>query len=867
MKNSTMIPERIISGEIVTGILRLNNKEARDIALEFIKNVHPTDLITAGYLDGALKEIRQLIDKLDPNGTAFRELSMISVSLIDPFFVDVHDWILNNWYIQEATMRFTGTDELNSATINPDNYAANGKYLLMVKINSLPTGKLEILVNDKHVKYIHNTGPHYLEITLEDITTDRIRIVAIDVNAGDEVVLDSVSLHYVADRFYNYLIEKIRELSVVDTEDFVTRDEYELTLEQFIKQFEEITAAYLEKLNAHTTAKNPHGITPELIHAADKDHIHDNYVTSSDVAHEVEKLMSNYAPLEHEHAQYLTIELATQIVTSIILQHLSEMIAVDPMIITKAPEGQLPSRYGQTDLSRPVQIFVDTKPVFLQEGTYNEQSGSVTTNRASLMEEAPKVFCLEEDIFGDMGDGVLTADDFISFRLELHTARTVSGYKISCKGSTPDSWSVYSGSTEFIHTAGADVTFTGEDVKEAEILFDAPKEIKGLGFVFNNKKSKDKWELKIQPIYLDFTNDEFGITKDGFQFITSVKGSNKIVNVPSTVEFTKIKPIAMPEGEVYVYGGRELDNSEVQFYCSYIPPEYNNTRVGMPIFDNKFNNILRKQGATRELYEHPMFGNLILEHGMSDKDNELKSIYSSSEQGWCSNGDNDKITIVQTFASNHCVLRGYTLSWRDTEKDIIPDGWTLTLEGTDAKGKPILVICDSVDKYYPFYSVEDDDIVYHKHIDTEMVVSKLTLELTTESARKIGINKLMLHISERYYCIPENTMYYGLEPVAQTCLGGAVYVDDKIGWQTKNPVCGRSCVLPVNNMMLVKPFTEYKIRNPYHTKDVIADVHSYSFLTDTSSPAAFIKNVSAEYIHVYVGAGSGYYAVNITRIW
>lgn len=865
---SSLQPDKIVTGEIEAVILNLGGTKVSKIADKFVKEIDPYALITGGYLDQALHEIRTLLGSLDPEGTLLSDLSMISPSLTDPYFSMEDDWTLNNWVKQDEKMYCVGGHKNNSLVLTKDLYISKGQYLISIIVNSLPSGYLEIRKNGEFVAAIRETGPHYKEITIDDILTDEISFVGVNVAANDNIEVFSISIHYVAERFYEYLIRKIKSLSVVDTEGFVPREEYEHTLDVFLAQFQDATNKYLRALNMHTTANNPHEITPEKINAAPSYHLHDQYLTKTQVGDEVAEHMKNYAMLDHEHTEYLQTTAADALITSLLQKYLSELISVDPLIVTKAPVGVLPSRFAQTDINAPLQILLPSSVNHTDQTSFDKY-GIITTNIESLMYEAPKVFAFTEN-YAIIPSSINPEETPINFRFCYHHKHLIRGYKIHVVDGLPSEWSVYSGNTTFIHKIMDSTGFVLEENGSyvSEVFFEKIEKVDSISFIISKGDFESDWKLRIELLYADFTTDEFGITSDEIEFCVPTSGTNRIIHVEKTLSPMKINPGVKVVGiPYYLYAGRELGDSGTDFSFSFYPPEYGNVRKGINVFLDKFTNI-ENTGSSRDEYIHPAFGTLSMKEGSTKTGSELKSIYDSSFTSWSSDGTEKKVTIEQTFNSDNVIMSGYMLNWRQEDLSAIPDAWTLTVEGRDIYGRMLTIVVDSVDQYYPFYSVEDDDIVYHKALDIAICVKKITLTMESKKSLPImRLNKLYLFIGEYFYSIPQNTMYYGNSTKSRMCLGKVVYTGPEKGYEVTNACFGKSCVIPVNNLKPTGTFEEYSVPNPFFTTDVVASVQNYALVPDNSiTPAAYITSITAEKITV-ITENSFRYAVSIARMW
>lgn len=869
MSNGVVTPDYIAAKELRAEVLNLNGMRSKGIAHDPKQDTDLYDLITKGFLDSALLSINQMLKELDPNGTRLQDLSLISLSLTDPFFSDTEDWVAQNWVIQENEAYCIGGKANNSLTLSQEVFPKNGQYLIAIIVNEVPSGYLEIRKNGEWVQTIREPGAYYVELTIDNILTDEVSFVGVDVGSQEDIRVFSISVHFVAERFYNYLINKIRSLATVDTEGFVPRDEYLHTLDEFIVQFNEVTERFLKTLTQHVTQHNAHGVTADSIGAAEKGHKHTEYVTEKELEQRVEDKLGDYALAGHVHDEYLTRAAASAIIGELLREHVAGILSVDPLIVTRGPSGLLPSRFAQTDVSRPVTILIPTTIDHNGVYSFDDTYGLIATNIEALMNEAPKVFSLNMEDMAQIPQGLDPKKENINFRISYHSKRQVEGYRLITRGNKPQQWSVYAGNTEFIHAVTAPV-FTDEgDTQVAEVFFEEPQLVEQLSFILNSLEDAllPAWECKIEVLYADFEMTEFGVTRDEFEFCIPTNGSNRVVTVPASADYRYIRPeVCSHSLPLYIYAGNEVGESSVNFDHSYYPAEYGNERRGFNIFLDDWINAVKDEEMTTESYIHPVFGKLTLTEGLSADGSDLRNIYSSSVTGWLSDGNYTRITIEQTIKSDDVCMMGYMLNWRHGDQANIPEKWTLTVEGKDEKERDVVMVLDSVQQYYPFYSVEDDDIVYHKKFIGNIAVKKITLTMETTKDTPIGLNKLFFYLSERFYSIPQNTMFLGLHPISQMCIGSATYTD-RAGWRPVNPCFGKNVVIPINHLSVADGMTDYEVPNLFHSTDVIVTIMNYQLQAMLGeSPSAYVSEITQEKIGVFVD-NPFRYAVSISRTW
>ena len=864
---ASMTSEQIVTKELVAEALTINDVTVNEIETENPPQV-ADKLITRSVLNKSLETISKALKQLDPEGDLFQDLSVISLSLVDTYFTRDEDWIMNNWTINNGYMYCNGGSSGNSLRISSRVFTNPGHYICIINVGALSSGRLEVRLNNEWVTTLREAKEYIVELTIDNPATDVVELVALDVSSIDVVRLDSFGFHHLTNRFYKYLISKVSSMTELNPENYVTQDQHLHDQEVVAAQFRQLVASCLSELTSHKAASNPHNITPELIGAAPAEHTHDGYLTAANIDSTLQELLADYARADHIHPEYLTTSVAYTYINDNLATALESIKVVDPFIIGNAPQAALPSRYAQTDVTPAVSVLVPSMQSNDSEGSLDYHACMVTTNRKELMSQVPNIFAVDSTKRATIPVALLS--NVVNFRITFNHTRKVAGYVIHCYGTNKlMDWKVVTGNTTFIHriTNPTNYELSGND-NRCEINFDRARYINSLSFMFMGAYTGDDSEVKlhIELIYADLTPTSLGITNRGYSVCIPDNGANRVISVAQKDDITKFTPTRnVPDTPLYVYG-TEI-NKAITYSASYYPIEVANTRRGMNVFLDKFTNISRSVIDTVETYRHLAYGDLSLTQGISGADRTLKSIYSSGVDSWYSDGTTNQVSIKQTILSDNVLLKGYMLNWRNADLESIPDTWTLTVDGVDESGNPTTVVFDSVDQYYPFYSVEDDDIVYHCRFNNPILVKSITLTMSARTTRPIALNKLFLYLSEYYYAISENTMYLGNSKTKTICLGTAKYSDTN-GWRVYNQCIGRSCVIPINNLDMTEPYTEYVVPNPFHTVDIVANVQNYVLTDDeaANSPDAYVANITSDYITIYANTPFRY-ALSISRTW
>lgn len=864
---ASMTSEKVITKELIGEALTINDVTVNGIETDNPPHIADT-LVAKSALDKSLLSINKALKQLDPEGDLFQDLSVISLSLVDTYFARPDDWVMNNWSIVDSYMYYHSGSAANSLKINSSILTNPGHYFCIIDVGALSSGKLELRLNTEWVATLREAKEYIIELNITDPATDVIELVAIDVSSADMVRLDAFGFHFLTNRFYKYLVNKINTITELNPDNYLTIDRYEHQQEIIAAQFRSLVTRCMSEITSHKNDSNPHHITPELIGAASVDHTHTDYVTINNMNAALADLLSGYTRIGHTHPEYLTTSNAYTYIASSLATAMENIKVVDPFIVCRAPQAMLPSRYAQTDITPAVSILVPSIQTNDSDGSLDYDACMIATNCKELMPQIANVFAADTTKRAIIPVELL--NNVINFRITFNHKRRINGYIVHCYGLNKlTDWKVITGNTTFIHrvTNPTNYILSGND-NRCEINFDRVREIESLSFMFMGSYTGADSEVKlhIELIYSDLTKASFGITNKAYSVCVPDRGANHVVNMDAREEIAICTPEQnVPDTPLYVYGTEVL--KQLSYSTSYYPVEVANTRRGINVFIDKFLNVAKSNIDLIETYHHLGYGDLSLIKGKSATDNELKVIYSSSTDSWYSDGTTNQVIIKQTILSNNVLLMGYMLNWRNTDLNSIPDTWTLTIEGIDEQGETVTTVFDSVDQYYPFYSVEDDDIVYHCRFDNPLLVKAITLTMSARTNRPIALNKLFLYLSEYYYAVSENTMYLGNKQVTAICLGTAEYSATK-GWRVYNNSIGRSCVIPVNNMDMTEPYTAYVVRNPFHTVDIVATVQNYVLTDDeaANNPDAYVANITNEYITVYCNTPFRY-ALSLSRTW
>ena len=857
---------------LVTDSITLNGTTVNSI-----ESVNPTKadaLISRSALDKELYNINRALKAVDPEGDLFQDLSVISMSLVDNYFSDESDWVIKDWILQDNYAYCKGpTSSDNSLGIANSVFSDNGYYYCFIDVGAIQSGYLELRLNGEFVNKLDKAKQYICELKINDVATDKVELVGCNISSNEAIRINSFGFYYLTDRFYYYLVDKIKKLATITSDNFITREEYSHAQDQFLAQFSALTTRYLAELRAHEEAINPHHISWDNIGAAAAQHTHPDYITHTDFQLEVDNRMSNYAKVNHTHSEYLSKDDASTLVKASIESRLKLLKIIPPNVISNGPTGLVPPRCSEVNISAPGTLLLPSTVQHNSKHTYDVDNGIVTTNRKELLPEIPKVFAKDEYCiipWGTTGSGT-------TVRIQFHTERVISGYKLICKGTAKvTDWRVISGNTTFVHRVTNPTNYVASGLlNTCELYFDDPVTTDSLSFILLAKDgSDDNVAISIEFIYSDLDLTDIGLTSKEFSLCMPEDGSNRTLtreSVKNTVRITP--PVQVNNIPLYLFAQASPDANgdyDLSITSSYIPVEIANTRKGVTALQDNYIDVAKTIVNGHESYNNPAFGVLSIESGTSATDSALKVIYDTTETSWKSEqSESGQVIITQSFASDNVLLMGYTLTWKKEDLGNIPSTWILTIEGTDKSNKAITMVYDSVDSYYPFCSAEANDIVYTAKFDTGVRVKKIYLTLTSNDTKVISLNRVDWFVSEHFYSIAQNTMYRGNDKVTRMCIGTAVK-DKDTGWNVHNLYLGKSCVIPINDLELADTGEEYTIPNPFFTTDVIVTVYNYqpSGVEEDidNAPSAYVSSITCDKIKIITQTPFRY-AASVCRTW
>lgn len=859
---SSVTKDSISTPTVYTDRIVLDGVDATAIAREITDDTHPNSLIAASAVSDLKVILEDIQEKLDPHSTIYEDQTVMTVSTVDRFFNKPSEWILKDWAIDTNTLYCLKSSKKNRCRIHNNGFNKPGVYFLSITVTNLPSGLLKVFFNGKLLMSIEKVGHYGFEVEVKDLANDKLYLVAEDLSTDERIAITSMALYYVTPRFFQYLVSKITSMATVDANNFVTKTMFREEMRKYVLQFEQSANMFLDQLKEHTEADNPHHITREMLGAAAEDHVHEQYVDKVSFVTYIEKELALKADKEHEHTQYATKVEIPKLVEDIVGDRFNQITTIPPAIIVLAETGKLPSRFARTEIREPITLLLPSQVNTGVYGNYSSTYGIITTNSTDMIGQVMKVFMNTRT-----NDGATLPEEYkydvpLIIRNSFHTKRTIRGYKLYSKGmGVVTSWKVYTGNNTYQHQID-------ELSKDDTYYFDKPVNTDAITFGLLADNGRLVTGFRIDLLMDEPDVNKIFFTRNSFSLSLPDNGCNRLVTVPKVGMERTLEVEKYADDIPYYFFARYTDQ-DLEYYGSFIQPEYGETRTGVEVFTNNYSWLDPDVNEIFETYTHPVFGKLQLVEGLTkDIRYPLKAIYDKTTTSWRSKFTSKKVVIEQEVSIPSTMLKGYSLNWREDDMIRIPDTWTLMVTGTDSEGVESTVVVDSVEHFFPCYSVEDDDIIYSKPIDVDLHISKITLTMVAgkDTTKGLALNQLVFFLSEHFYSIPENTFYRGRDKVPVLCLGHYTH-DALLGWEPTNLCLGKSVVVPVNDFDETDASSVYTIPNPFLTTSITVTINPYCHDGEQRDIiAGQVLSISATKIEI-LAITPAVYTATITRSW
>ena len=211
-RNGSLSPDKVYAESLEGEQLVLKGIASKGIVQQITESSDDSELLSLGSMQTYIKNFDTLYDLVRGDSSFINDLTMMSTSIINQFLDVPEDWKLSGWALQHGLLNGAGGDNNNYAEVNHIRYKKAGIYFFIVSVAELPSGQIEVYLNDTWLGSILKTGNYYCEVEITDIDHDQLYLQLVDVSANETVCINSVGLYYIAPRFYSYLTEKIKKI-------------------------------------------------------------------------------------------------------------------------------------------------------------------------------------------------------------------------------------------------------------------------------------------------------------------------------------------------------------------------------------------------------------------------------------------------------------------------------------------------------------------------------------------------------------------------------------------------------------------------------------------------------------------------------
>lgn len=854
---SSMTKEIVLASSVVTETLTIGNKVVNEIISE-IKN-EPNKLLSASAVYSAFRNIRKVVDALDPANDVFRDKSVITEPLIDPRFLATDGWYATGYRFQSGKAVLIDKS-VHSPYINlPANvFLKSGHYLLKVSVEKLEHAMLSLVgANNELLYVIDEPGTYYIEVPVDNsVSSNTFNLVTSNNSEISTVIIDYLGIHFIAERFHHYLHTKLGEFLGTETSNLATRAYVNVLLNDLNDTIQTQLANLLDIVDEHTTnVDNPHNTTYEHTGAAPVLHSHNPQDINAAHEHHSHTLSALGAAAElHTHSQYVERQELSSIIDDTMLVTLSKVPSVRPLTILKAPTGILPYGLDGENIQTKTQILIPSLFNHDSEHLYDEEAGCIASSMIPVNDS--KLSKLLE--LGSEDYVYFSTTTLGSIHYSFHTKRKISGYTIHFvpEVSRLKEWDFYTNYNTFHHRG---VVHNPESPFMVNML---PEPIEMTSFTLNIKEIEKNvdastvWGIRLELHFVDVVENGFRVDFNDVRLSIPNSTSNLVLDIDHTT--TIVPDTHIEDVPLYVYLALNNNNSPYVNYTT-IAPEYSMTRRGTNItkylVDAEYSSV---DGS----YSHPVTGKLIPNRTI----NSLLDIFSPENTETVR--INDSTVTLQLILPEPLVLCGYKLEFNLT--DVVPTEWSLEIKAVVNDTIQDIII-DSSKSFAGNMIINPygDTNVYRVDLP-HYVISELKLNLKNNINSIIDILKFVPYFSKDWYCIPDNTMYTLLTPSNRIYIGTAEYMDTgtNTGYIVNNSVLGSLTTLVLNELHPCSEFELYAIHNPFLTKQVSVSVNAISVGGESGGgvPSAVVEEIDTNTIYIRTFSEHRF-VVDIIRNW
>lgn len=891
----------------------LNNLEqpnvVEGITHDYLANAYKL-LPSSKALYSALCQLRMELEAIDPNNNFLQDNTVITLPLAPfskPEFWDLtSDW---QFFNNKAVYISTG-NENNYLEIKNEAITETGYYIFDVDVAEISSGVLDIKdFKGNLIGTITKTGETVYETYVANIDLAFFRISARETYPQDRIIINRVGFHRVTDRLKDYIDFKFKSLWPFGdghlglTEELVTKitkDIIETNVRELNAAIASLDKSLTTYINNHKDDKdNPHEVTWNQTGAAEKDHSHTEFNNFKKIFDNLDELNlhksdtdsnphkitcemisaapkdhnhdSLYAPMVHEHSQYLTEPVVSEMIVQGVKNYIESLPEEDdnPNFVTQVlpyaytltnPKytGELPEALSKLGVTKPTSLIITP---YLEHDTSNWYSYSegMSTCNIRTDDAHPIQYAFKHQTNMDEFNVNVAAFNSFAYPIinptaigyEFNTVRKIIGYRVYKDATNkidgfPVEWdfladdnkinSVYDPSWADIYSgAGIKYVRLSEEISLRKFTL----VVKQIDASFNELLSLYRWGIRIEFDFTDVKLDEIALPYEVTAIFNTV---NKfaINNVSAKVD------IKEDNSPLYLYVKMDKsinEENEIEYtpslITSGIKPEFGYERSGVQLFLDKFkekeNSVYGDLSVTSEDIEHP-----------------VQNIYRSDNSYFSTDGNATSVSITHEFKSP-LDLTGHILKFSTKKLEEIPSSWTISYTLKDGG-----VLVYPVDSYYPpvdtFSNMIQVNVRYDKIIKD---VVKYNLNLFSNEESKISLVKFMpLTIGWWYNPYTAVSTDSTLFPI-----GKVTYVRSAINnnhtYKVDTIPCGRTVKIPINNYNTIYKAGDIEISNPYMTKDVtVLPIGDGLKVKSITNDKIVLSNVT-----------QGRFAVEITRCW
>lgn len=906
LPGSTLTPETATTNKLfVNSIEFMGNEDINNVVegishdyLEKSKKLLPS----SRALYEALTQLRFELEAIDPNNNFLKDNTVITLPLA--LFSNKTIWdMTSDWVFFGDKAIYTKREDSNYLKLTKDAFTRTGYYIFDIDVDEIASGYLEVVdYKGEVIGEIREKGETVIEVFIANTEIATFKIIAKEVYGLDKVIINRVGLHFVTDRFRDYLNYRLRNIHPFGgnelglTEDLViqiVKDTILLDIQNVLRLIDNTN----DKIDLHVTSRdNPHGVTIEQIRAASEDHTHvefneiqkdldrfnlhvgDNQnphnVTCGQIGASLKDHNHDgiYADVEHYHEQYLEEEAVKKLITEGVKDYLNGLQEEDkededtPNLITQVypyslilsnPKylGDLPFDSFNLNLTKPSDIVITPFLEHLSNSKYDYRSGIISCNIYTdehnpiwyaFKHHLNKIdFIINVASFNSFTNNKLEKD--VNIEYKFFSKRKIRGYTVY-KDSTnkikgyATKWKVLADNKVVQEIKDKEWCNLDSGGGSKHVVFEEGIELEKISFLVEeiNGMYDDVVQVYRWGIRIEIEFDDVELGEIKIKDPITLIYNNYTKHVVEDIK--TVVDIREDNSPIYLFVkmNKEVNKEDkVEFKPELI------TKLIKP--ELSYN----KEGVSLFLDKFKEKENLVYGDILSDSesiDHVVQNIYSSEDNYFRTENNCNKVIIEHDFKDKYNLL-GYKIWFLNEFKDHIPNNWTIeyTLEDDS--------IIEEVFENYCIPIVDSKYIIVDIKKKIDNVKSyRITFNKDNEDT-PITIARLDILGSDYWYNpYTTNSTDNSLFPIGKVEFIRSE-INNKHSYRVMVVPCGKSVRLPVNDFKLTKENKKFKIDNPFLTKDVTVN---------TLVDGLLIESIDEDYIVVRT-TKEDRYAIEVLR--